>query len=285
MTLRLAFVGAALLTLSLAWPGRATAAPRVAVVLSAGTLIDQPGRAATAGDGRRDITAEASKAAGEAGAEIVPTEQLTGDLPGCHSSDCYVRIGQATSATHVLIIDGRFAEDGYKLKVELWDARTGARIDGDGRDCVSCAVPDFLQAIHDRTADLCTRVFRGLTVATAAPGTGIPASPAPTPGAEEPPSWKRALPWALIGAGAGIGAYGGFLLWRDTRCVDSSDKPGGHCVRVYDTKPQGIVFGSVGLAGVAAGLILMAVGYPDAAEHPRVSLLLGPSELGVAGHF
>jgi hypothetical protein len=196
------------------------AAPKVAIVETRNTSIVIGAKEAAADHtrARRQIEATVATAAAHAGAELVQSSQLAAaGLADCSAADCFKRIGSATGASYVLVVDAMFDQDAFKIHLDMWSAVTGEHLDGDGRDCDGCSVNELMNALQDRTTLLCERVFRAQASAPPIrnPGDLVlpPSAPAPvlvTPPSNQPPEKTgpslRWLGWTLIGAGVAAGA-------------------------------------------------------------------------------
>jgi hypothetical protein len=108
------------------------------------------------------------------GLTVVPTTKLTGDLSKCEAQACIRQIGVTTGATHVLVVTASFVDEGFTMHLQVFDAKTGQRIDGESRSCVVCIHDDLLKALHDWTPTLWLRVQSEEATSSPAPA----ASPA-----------------------------------------------------------------------------------------------------------
>jgi len=109
------------------------------------------------------------------GVKVVPSTKLTGDLSKCEAQACIRQIGVTTGATHVLVVTASYVDDGFTMRLQIFDAQTGKRIEAEARSCVVCIHEDLIKALHDWTAPLALRVQSEEATSSPAPA----ASPAP----------------------------------------------------------------------------------------------------------
>ena len=123
------------MVLALAISATASAASSGRVVILETSPIDLPRLGANA------VTTGVATALQAKGVEVVPSNKLRAELLACTSPTCYVTIADLAGATHVLRLEGAYANDGYTLQVELWDGRTGKVTRSERYHCDLCA-PD-----------------------------------------------------------------------------------------------------------------------------------------------
>jgi hypothetical protein len=126
---------------------------------------------------RLEIRPTVEAALKERGAAVVPRAKIAGSLANCTGDACAVRIGAATGATHVLVIDSSYLDDGYKMRLQVFDGRTGRELYSDGQVCEVCTHDDFTKALRERTAILWSRIQTEETLPQRAPVTKPIAAP------------------------------------------------------------------------------------------------------------
>jgi hypothetical protein len=114
-----------------------------------------------------------------------------------------------------------------------------------------------------------------------------PAAPLlpPQQGTEPESSWKTWTGISLIGAGAGLAAWGIVWIAIDGHHSSSGSCSAGAipgCVPVYNTKTVGIVLTGVGAAAAITGGVLL---YTNKNHTTEVGLAVGPSSFSLAGRF
>jgi hypothetical protein len=243
------------------------------------------------GGGPRVFRNEVESALKTAGGEIVyPSRAATGPAT-CAEPACYAALARAAGAAYVMRIDGEYANDGYRLAMELWSERSGDVVKGESLRCEVCTAREMLRAARDQAVLLASRRFREPVEGPAsADREPEPVKGPPAPRAEaarvslaasretaEPvPPWKRWLPWGAIGAAAlGIG-WGGYLLGVDGDCTNDP------CTFTRNSKRQGWTAIGAGLAMGALGAVGLYVW-----STPRIRAAAGvsPSGLVVTGLF
>lgn len=220
------YPGLCLLGLGLSLSAHAFAAPPIIAVTESPT--NTAPRAL-----RLEIRPTVEAALKERGAAVVPHAKVVGDLAKCTSGGCATRIGAATGATHVLVIDSSYVDDGYRMRLQVFDGRTGRERYSDGQVCEVCTHDDFTKALRERTAILWSRIQTEETLPPPAPVMSPTAAPVPGPvslARVEPPviaepakrSW---IPWAIIGVGAPTAVYGVLAIKKSGK-TDGGPSPG-----------------------------------------------------------
>jgi hypothetical protein len=174
---------------------------------------------------RLEIRPTVEAALKERGAAVVPHAKVTGDLAKCTSNPCVVRLGTATGATHVLVVDSSYVDDGYKMRLQVFDARSGRELYSDGQVCEVCTHNDFTKALRERTAILWSRIQTEETLPpapTALPVATPVAAPAPLLAARVPAKpiapvslARRLVGPALVVAGAAAVVAGGVYIAKN----------------------------------------------------------------------
>jgi hypothetical protein len=292
---------ALLLAISAMEPRASLAAPTVAIIETQNTgIISSPTEAVDRPRARREIAGAVSAAAEAIGATIVPVAQLqAAGLAECSSSGCPKRIGAATGATFVLVVDAAFDLDTFKFHLDMWSASTGDHLDGEGRDCDGCSLNDFTRALRDRTTLLCERVFHSQAASSArAPGgthdlnPKQPTAAAPPligPGASvggtgpngAPSAWPARLAIAGMVVGVAAIATGAVVLSRNND-LDCSAGDASPCAFRKNTKwGGGLLVAGGAIAAGASGIVLYRVLSPDR----DVVTSIGPAGLSLQSRF
>lgn len=241
-----------------AWAG----APRVAV-LETTTMPEE---------GRGELRAQIAQALKDLGADVVPRAALRDLRPDCDTADCFIAVGRATAATHVLRVQGAYADEGYRLRLQLWDGATGKLLSSEGKDCEICTLSDLYRAARERTTVLCARAFDDAAASA-------PATPAP-----DRSPWKQPLSIggaALVSVGLGLLAGGIYLIAvdGDPACGSSEPAP---CVLFRDTAGRGRLLVAGGAAAVLGGGALLYLGRRRSLE---LALAVAPQRLVLVGRF
>ena len=110
-------------------------------------------------------------------------------------------------------------------------------------------------------------------------------TPAPAPELQAHRSWRSWTGGALVGAGAGLAAWGIVWIALDGHtsggpCSGNSPPPG--CDAVYNTKTVGWVLTGTGVAMAAVGGVLLYTAHNNTSN---VTLGFGPSYLRLGGQF
>lgn len=110
-------------------------------------------------DGRKELRVVIAAAIRERGAEAVPWESLE-DLPrDCDGPGCFTALARATAATHVLRIQGGYADEGFRVKLQLWEGGSGRLLASDARECEICTLPEMYRVVGERVSALAGRAF------------------------------------------------------------------------------------------------------------------------------
>ncbi len=216
--------------------------------------------------------------------ESLPERLLRCELPGC-----LPQIAATSGATLVLRVEAKYAQESFKLDVELWNSDEGKLIGRESRDCPICDEQDLwgsaaliVQGLLDRAA------------ARSSEPRAVPVQSAPTAAAADPkvslvPPLATVSP-AQAEAGPGLAAYGGLALAVAGLGVLATgiyylsvdgDPACSQCDRVRDTAKIGLPLAIGGGAAVAAGTGFALWGFWPSA--PAVAL--GPRGVAVAGRF
>jgi hypothetical protein len=273
----------------MAVPSTLLAAPRVAVIETKNTAIVIGAKdAADRAHGRREIAEAVSTAVERAGGQIVAPPQAPEE---CASQECVKRVGSASGATYVLVIDAAFDQDSFKLHLDMWSASSGDHLDGEGQDCDGCTVNDLTKALRDRTTLLCDRVFRA-EQSTPTPKLVAP-PPVPSPTAAPalsvtttvpPPVHQPALQSGKLILGGSLAALGiagivtgSVYLHEDGEQTNCESV----CRSVYNTRTLGIsvLAGGLVAGGIGGWLLWSALTAHDA------TVAVGPGSIAIAGRF
>lgn len=285
---------------TLSVPGDARAAgtdgPVILVVEGPGTAAPEPRR--------REIRPAIEHAAKQAGATVVAAKRVPASLmSGCREAACAVKAGKAGKATHVVLSEAAYVDDGFKIRLELYDVASGRQLSAEGQSCEVCTFPNFLKALRESTTLLCTRGLQGPPPEATAPTPSPPPPPIATAPAEAEPTptstsapaavvaapgppvgdkqeWTstKTLAVAAIGAGvltAGVGIYM-LTLNGDPSCDGDPNR----CPFKRNTSVGGgLLIGAGALVAAGGGLLW----WWDASRSTAVSL--SPSGLVVSGRF
>jgi hypothetical protein len=193
-----------------------TAAPIIAVIESAQN---------TAPRGLRlEIRPTVEAALRERGATVVPRVRMGGALAKCADQACAIRVGAATGATHVFAIDSSYADDGYRIHLQVFDARTGRELNSDGQVCEVCTHDDFTKALRERTAILWSRIQAAEASASLPTRTVTAAPPTPTAPPHQPLErqdhetasvGRKLVGPVLVATGAAAAIVGGVYMSRN----------------------------------------------------------------------
>lgn len=208
------------------------------------------------------------------GVEVVPAGKIGPELAVCTAPSCYVTLAGATAATHVLRVEGLYANDGYTLQLEVWNRATGKLTRGERHHCEICAPRDMVGAAYDQTAVLWTQA----TTDAPAPA----AAPAATPAAPTPPPARAKPVWPWIAGGVGVAALGTGIaliaMGKESACPNASYD---ECGKKRDLAPTGYVVGGAGLALVGAAV----AGYLLSGRPTDTTVALTPNGLSIGGRF
>ena len=257
---------------------RAASAPaeerRVVVIEAPGNVLTKTARA-------RLQTAIAEIAARYALVQT-PTQNLPAKLLACELPGCLPSIAAASGAIFVLRVEAKFAQESFKLDIELWNSDTGKLLGKDRRDCPICDEQDLWGSAALMTQALLERALREPAKPTAAqPDDGkSTAASASVPAltqipAESPSRLVRYSGLALSVAGLAA-LVTGLYYWS----VDGSEASSGSN-RVRDTRKFGVPMTIAGGAALAAGAGLLAWSFWSG----PTKVTLGPSGLQIAGRF
>lgn len=208
---------------------------------------------------RLEIRPTVESALKERGATVVPHAKMVGDLAKCAGEACMARIGVVTGATHVLVIDSAYADDAYKMRLLVFDARTGREIYSDGQVCEVCTHDDFTKALRERTAILWSRIQAEATPPPPAPVTAPAAVPPPlldvrVPAESGAPAslTRRLIGPALVVAGAAAVVVGGVYIAKNGDAATSRADCGGSDPCPYSRRTLGWAVPMAAAGAVAA---------------------------------
>jgi len=202
----------------------------LAVLLSASALAATPLIAVTESPAniapralRLEIRPTVEASLKDRGASVVPRAKLLGENGKCAGEACVVQVGNATGATHVLVVHGSYVDDGYRLRLQVFDSRTGRELYSDGQVCEVCTYDDLLKALRERTAILWSRIQSEEVTPPAAPLAApvVAFSPAAAPYHDmalqpsRPSLTRRLVGPSLVIAGLGVAVLGGVYLSFD----------------------------------------------------------------------
>ena len=215
---------------------------------------------------RLEIRPTVEAALKERGAAVVPRAKIAGSLASCTGGDCAVRIGAATGATHVLVIDSSYVDDGYKMRLQVFDGRTGRQLYSDGQVCEVCTHEDFTKALRERTAILWSRIQAEEMLPPPVPVTKPIAAPAAAPHLPpvarvpaEPsasPSFARRLagPLLVVAGGAAVAVGVVYMTKNGATATDNAGCGDGlPCPFAKRTLPWSGPLAGVGLVAAIVG--------------------------------
>lgn len=180
----------------------------------------------------------------------------------------------------------------YAIRVELYEVGVEAAIASFDDACTICSEADLERIVRERALDTREALLRTLDPAEPEPSGPI-AKPEPVPtAAPVRTEVVRASPltqagWALVGGGI-AGTIGGVVLLalQGSKAGCPADPRGGPCLPlVYRTVVPGAVALGVGVALVGTGAGLLVVGKRRDAKRASVSVVPGPTGVGLAGRF
>jgi hypothetical protein len=225
----------------------------------------------------------------------------------CHDLTCAGAVAREATTVFVLILAGRYAATNTfatDVGVSFWrdgsvvamrtEADEEAELEKSGGLFLPCGPPDGactpdllttkLEQYAGRLLDGENAAIKARAAAaavTTAPAIATPVAPSIPPEPLEERRGKRILGWSMIGAGA-LGGAGALALWayngRDIQC---DVLPGDQCRADRHTTTAAIVAGSLGLAAVVGGVVLLSIG--SGVGH--VALSAHPSGVGVGATF
>jgi hypothetical protein len=262
---------------------RAAAAPteerRLVIVEAPGNLLTQTAR--------EQLHKAVAEVAGAQGLVMAPESMLPAKLHACLLPGCLPSIAAASGAIFVLRVEATFAQESFKLALELWNSDSAKLLGQDRRDCPICDEQDLWGSAALMTKRLLDQALREPSTAVPVP----PPSPARVGDASEPvasplpPARARdasapsriveysGLALCLAGVAAiGVGAY---YMSVDGERVDREDG------RVRDTMKYGLPTTIGGGVALLAGAGLLAWRF-----WPRsASMAVGPSRVDLAWRF
>jgi hypothetical protein len=237
-------------------------------------VIEGPG---TTAPRPREIRPAIEHAVRQAGVTVIAINRVPAHLlVGCADVTCATRAGAAGGATHVVLVEAAYVDDGHKIRLELFDVKSGRQLGAEGQICEVCPFPAFLKALRESTSLLCTRGLRGPATDAATP-TGRPDSveplpaPAPDPGLsvpevsatttaqpplETPSTLRRILPRVGVGVGIAAALLGAYLFTQDGKPACDGDPD--RCPYVRDTVVATSVFLGLGVAITGASGFMWA---------------------------
>jgi hypothetical protein len=226
-------------------------------------------------------TAASQIAAGlaAAGYEVVPAAdvaaRLTGELASCREGACVREVGEALGVRSVVFVAIEGKDDNTTIAMRLHDGSTGEREAEVADVCDLCGEAELGERLGVIASTLRARSLE----ARERKAKQAPAAPPPRP---PPPAPVRAGPRSLVpgiasgAGGAAVLAAGVYLIAIDGRgACDRGDEPvypapgavirypdpSNHdifvCRDVYRTQAVGIVTAGLGMAALAAGVLLI----------------------------
>lgn len=249
-------------------------------------LVEAPGNLLTKST-REQLHKAVAEVAMAQGLVMAPEGSLPAKLQACLLPGCLSSIAAASGAIFVLRVEATFAQESFKLAVELWNSDSARLLGQDRRDCPICDEQDLWGSAALMTKGLLDRALREPDRAAPAPlSPPAQAGDAPDPVAvplpptrarEARPSLRLAeysgLALCLAGVAAlGVGAY---YMSVDGEMVDRDSG------RVRDTMKYGLPMTIGGGVALLAGAGLLAWSF-----WPRsVRMAVGPSGVDVAWRF
>jgi hypothetical protein len=217
-----------------------------------------------------------------AGYVVLPTAQvaprLTGDLVHCREGACIREVGTALGVDSVVFTTITNKADSSIVTMRLYDAITNEQIADVHEICDLCGEAELVERLSVAASELRARAEQARETKTklAPPPVIVAPSPAviPTRAAPEP---RSLLPGIVAGSvGVAAIASGIYLLALDGRGTchagdepeypepgavirypDPGDRSTFVCKQIYKTKPVGIATAGVGIAALAAGVVLV----------------------------
>jgi hypothetical protein len=216
------------------------------------------------------------------GLTLVSADCLPTQLVGCELPGCLPPIAAASGALFVLRVAAKFAQESFKLGIELWNSDQGKLLGRERRDCPICDEQDLWGSAALMTQAVLERALHE----PAKPALARPVSSSPP----EPPARVPALAQApaappsraLLYAGMGLSVAGlaalvtGIHYWHvdgERACSD--------CDRVRDTRKLGLPMTITGGAVLALGAGMVAWSFRSG----PAKISLGPAGLRIAGRF
>jgi hypothetical protein len=214
-----------------------------------------------------------------ASGDSLPAKLLVCDLPGGLPP-----IAAASGAVFVLRVEAKFAQESFKLAIELWNSDEGKLLGKERRDCPICDEQDLWGSAAFLTRGLLDRAIREPTppVAAAIAGRGeLGLASGAAPALIEIPKGSTGSLARYSGAVlavAGLAALAtGIYYWS----VDGEHAGAADSDRVRDTRKLGLPLTIVGGTALVAGAGLW--GWSFWAGPAKVAV--GPSGIRVAGSF
>jgi hypothetical protein len=281
-----------------AWAFASPAAPATASAKSVPKVVLVESSTTTAPDRHRhEIRATIEAAVRSAGGEVVAAESLPRSLTSCTGPECARELGRFIDAGFMMAVDAAYVDDGFKLRLEMYDTRTGRLLASDGQSCDICPFPAFVKALADRSSAVCVRSLKDEPAepATAAASVPAPDRAQPVPGSRAT-AGRRSFPAArpapvvetssvarrtlfVLGIAAGLAGIGGgvylITLDGDPACTGRQSP----CPFKRDTRLAG---GGIVAAGAVVALVS---GYFYYTAVRRVEVGVGPGGIAMAGRF
>jgi hypothetical protein len=242
---------------------------------------------------RLEIRPTVEAALKEHGAAVVPHAKVTGDLAKCTNDGCAVRIGTATGATHILVIDSSYIDDGYRMRLQVFDGRTGRELYSDGQVCEVCTHGDLTKALRERTAILWSRIQAGealpaplpaASTIVAPPVAALPRNIVRPPVSDAPASLARRLTGpVMVAAGLATAVVGVVYVTKDGATASSHTGCGSAdpCPFTRRTLAWSIPTAGVGVLAALLGGYL----WWTTPSGTAVTASVGPDGLSVFGAF
>ncbi len=233
-------------------------------------------------DGREQLRAAIGDVAARRGLALVPSEALSDRLHRCELVDCLPQIAAASGATLVLRVEARYANESFKLSIELWDSDQGKLLGREQRDCPICDEQDLWGSAALLAQGLLDRALQQPEVPVAKASSHATGSQ-PIAQAPPPANPRAQHPGNLVAyTGLALAAAGAALLVAGVYYIAVDGKPAcDACGWERDTAKYGRPMAVVGGVALAGGLgFLLWRFWPSA---PEVSA--GPSGVFVAGRF
>lgn len=263
-----------------AWSGLSLAAPQPVVTVEV---------LGAAPDFREKMRATAESGLESLGV-TVPRQLRDPGKEECETPECVSERAQRFGATHILDIQGRYANESFKLRLDVRAANGGRVLGSDAKECEICSGRDFLRAIKERTISLWTRVAREQASVVQPSGGSVvvaqtPLLPSSPPEPRPRSLWQQPLPLLGLGlmlGGAAAMGFGGYYL-----AVDGELDPSCHDADTCHRTPRetsrlgwGLLAGGGAAVVTGTALVLFA---RDSGTAPRVAV--GPGRVLVSGRF
>ena len=133
----------------------------------------------------------------------------------CKSGECLERIGRATGATYVLLLDGAYTVNNYVFEVRLFRTGKGwaTPMQDNPPDCALCSVQQMVDHVRTWTRQSVSAEQRRLAAEPIQPALDLRARPVETPTTGA--TWRKPTAVALTLAGLAITVWGAVALSRD----------------------------------------------------------------------